>query len=49
MDAFFVGVFQNDSFIHQYLSFYLVAPVAIMAGIALDRIIMFFSDYVSTI
>jgi LmbE family N-acetylglucosaminyl deacetylase/4-amino-4-deoxy-L-arabinose transferase-like glycosyltransferase len=42
MDAFFVGVFQNDSYIHQYLSFYFLAPVAIMAGIALDRLITFF-------
>jgi LmbE family N-acetylglucosaminyl deacetylase/4-amino-4-deoxy-L-arabinose transferase-like glycosyltransferase len=42
MDAFFVGVFQNDSYIHHYLSFYFLAPVAIMAGIALDRLITFF-------
>ena len=42
MGALFVGVFQNDSYIHQYLSFYLLAPVAIMAGIALDRLIKFF-------
>lgn len=42
MDALFVGLFQNDSYIHQYISFYFVAPVAIMAGITLDRLITFF-------
>lgn len=42
MDALFVGIFQNDSYIHQYISFYFVAPVAIMAGIALDQLITFF-------
>jgi hypothetical protein len=41
MDAIFVGVFQNDSYIHQYISFYFVAPVAILAGIAIDRLITF--------
>jgi hypothetical protein len=44
MDAFFVGVFQNDSYIHQYISFYFVAPVAVMAGIALDRLIELFPN-----
>ena len=42
MDALFVGIFQNDSYIHQYISFYFVPPVAIMAGIALDRLVTFF-------
>jgi len=41
MDALFVGAFQNDSYIHQYISFYFVAPVAIMAGLTLDRLIAF--------
>ncbi|MFZ3376017.1 MAG: hypothetical protein WA183_10720 [Chthoniobacterales bacterium] len=41
MDAIFVAVFQNDSYIHQYISFYFVAPVAILAGIAIDRLITF--------
>jgi hypothetical protein len=41
MDALFVGIFQNDSYIHQYIAFYFAAPVAIMAGIALDRLITF--------
>lgn len=48
MDAVFVGVFQNDSFIHQYISFYFVAPVAIMGGIALDRLIKLFQHDLST-
>jgi hypothetical protein len=39
MDALFVGVFQNDSYIHQYLAFYLLAPISIAAGVALDRFI----------
>jgi 4-amino-4-deoxy-L-arabinose transferase-like glycosyltransferase len=42
MDALFVGVFQNDSYIHQYIAFYFVAPVAIMAGVALDRLVTLF-------
>ncbi|MFL6521256.1 MAG: glycosyltransferase family 39 protein [Chthoniobacterales bacterium] len=39
MDLLFVGIFQNDSFIHQYLAFYLLAPIAIAAGLTLDRLI----------
>ena len=39
MDALFVGVFQNNSYIHQYLAFYFLAPIAIAAGVALDRFI----------
>jgi hypothetical protein len=39
MDALFVGVFQNDSYIHQYLAFYLLAPISIAVGLALDRFI----------
>ena len=39
MDVIFVGVFQNDSYIHQYIAFYFLAPVAIAAGLALDRLI----------
>ena len=39
MDLIFVGVFQNDSYIHQYIAFYFLAPVAITAGLALDRLI----------
>jgi hypothetical protein len=34
--------FQNDSYIHEYISFYFVAPVAVMGGIALDRLIELF-------
>lgn len=37
MDAIFVGVFQNDSYIHEYIAFYFVIPVAVMAGIALEE------------
>jgi hypothetical protein len=39
MDALFVGVFQNDSYIHQYLAFYFLAPVSIAVGVALDRLV----------
>jgi LmbE family N-acetylglucosaminyl deacetylase len=42
MDVFLIGVFQNQSYIHHYISFYLLAPVAVMAGIALDRTVTFF-------
>jgi hypothetical protein len=42
MDVFLIGAFQNESYIHHYISFYFLAPVAIMAGIALDRIVAFF-------
>ena len=39
MDLLFVGLFQNVSYIHQYSAFYCLAPLAITAGVALDRII----------
>ena len=39
MDFLFVALFQNDSYIHQYIAFYFLAPVAIAAGLALDRMI----------
>jgi hypothetical protein len=39
MDAIFLGVFQNESYIHEYVAYYLVAPVSITAGVALDRLI----------
>jgi hypothetical protein len=39
MDALFVGLFQNVSYIHQYSAFYFLAPLAIAAGVALDRLI----------
>jgi 4-amino-4-deoxy-L-arabinose transferase-like glycosyltransferase len=38
MDALFVGLFQNDSYIHEYIAFYALVPVSIGAGIALDRL-----------
>jgi hypothetical protein len=38
MDAVFVGVFQNDSYIHEYIAFYFVVPVSIMTGIALNEL-----------
>ena len=38
MDAMFVGVFQNDSYIHEYIAFYFVVPVSILAGIALNEL-----------
>jgi hypothetical protein len=42
MDALFVGLFQNISYIHQYSAFYLLAALAIAAGLALDRMISVF-------
>jgi hypothetical protein len=39
MDAIFLGVFQNESYIHAYVAYYLVAPISITAGVALDRLI----------
>lgn len=36
MDLIFVGGFQNDSYIHEYIAFYLIAPMAIMGGIGLN-------------
>ena len=39
MDAIFLGVFQNESYIHEYVAYYLVAPISMTAGVALDRII----------
>ena len=39
MDAVFVGVFQNDSYIHEYIAFYFAIPVAIMAGIAVNELV----------
>ena len=40
MDAVFVGVFQNDSYIHEYIAFYFVVPVSVMAGIALNELVV---------
>jgi hypothetical protein len=39
MDAIFLGVFQNASYIHPYIAYYLVAPISIMAGVALNHLI----------
>jgi hypothetical protein len=39
MDAIFLGVFQNESYIHKYVAYYLVAPISMTAGVALDRLI----------
>ena len=36
MDLLFVGIFQNDSYIHEYIAFYFLAPIAIAAGVALE-------------
>ena len=38
MDAIFVGVFQNDSYIHEYIAFYFVVPVSLLAGMALNEL-----------
>jgi hypothetical protein len=40
MDLLFVGLFQNVSYIHPYSAFYLSVPLAIAAGVALDRLII---------
>lgn len=37
MDIIFLAAFQNDSFIHEYIGFYLIVPVAIMSGVALNE------------
>lgn len=39
MDALFVGLFQNDSYIHEYIAFYFLLPVSVGAGVALDRLV----------
>jgi hypothetical protein len=39
MDAIFIGVFQNELYIHKYIAYYLVAPISMTAGVALDRLI----------
>lgn len=44
MDAVFVCVFQNDSYIHEYIAFYFVLPVALMAGIALNELVVFLEN-----
>ncbi|CAN5826459.1 hypothetical protein BH09VER1_BH09VER1_41940 [soil metagenome] len=37
-DLLFLCIFQNDSFIHRYIAYYLIAPVSILGGIGLDLI-----------
>jgi hypothetical protein len=39
MDAIFFGVFQNESYLQDYIAYYLVAPISMTAGVALDRLI----------
>jgi hypothetical protein len=39
MDALFLGVFQNESYLQEYIAYYLVAPISMTAGVALDRLI----------
>ncbi len=38
LNGFYLVAFRNASYIHDYAGFYLVAPIALMAGLALDRI-----------
>jgi 4-amino-4-deoxy-L-arabinose transferase-like glycosyltransferase len=38
LNCFYLVAFRNASYIHDYAGFYLVAPIALMAGMALDRI-----------
>lgn len=47
MDALFVGLFQNESYIHEYIALYLVAPMAATAGIALDALASLVERYVT--
>ena len=42
MDVLFVGIFQNDSYIHEYIAFYFLAPIAIGAGVAVEFAITYF-------
>jgi hypothetical protein len=39
MDVMFLVAFQNDSYIHQYIGFYFLVPIAALAGVALDQMI----------
>ncbi|HWB61272.1 MAG TPA: glycosyltransferase family 39 protein, partial [Chthoniobacteraceae bacterium] len=39
MDFVFLCVFQDESYIHQYIGYYLVAPVAALGGVALDEMV----------
>ena len=39
MDAIYLGVFQNESYLQEYIAYYLVAPISMTAGVALDRLI----------
>jgi Dolichyl-phosphate-mannose-protein mannosyltransferase len=39
MDAVFLGVFQNESYLQEYIAYYLVAPISMTAGVALDCLI----------
>lgn len=38
LNGFYLVAFRNASYIHDYAGFYLVAPISLMAGIALDRL-----------
>lgn len=38
LSGFYLVAFRNASYIHDYAGFYFVAPVALMAGVALDRL-----------
>ena len=38
LNGFYLVAFRNASYIHDYAGFYLVAPVALMAGVALDHL-----------
>jgi hypothetical protein len=40
MEVLFLGVFQNESYIHTYVAYYLVAPISMTAGVALDRLLI---------
>jgi len=49
MDAIFVGVFQNDSYIHEYIAYYFVVPAAVLAGIVLNETVVWAENAVKTL
>ena len=37
MNGFYLLAFRNASYVHDYAGFYLIAPIALLSGVALDR------------
>lgn len=38
-DLLFLCIFQNDSYIHRYIAYYLLVPLAILGGLGFDQIV----------